>query len=92
MINSELIGFECRVSQPYSLPTPELTRFVNGVEFTNCFRSDAGLFLIVCRGLRDSGLVAVFIKQSVYGCEPTLKRRINELLAVLKFEELRNLS
>ena len=46
MVNSELLGFECRVSQPYNLPTPELTRFVNGVEFTNCFGFDAGYFLI----------------------------------------------
>jgi hypothetical protein len=45
MVNSELLGFECRVSQPYNLPTPELTRFVNGVEFTNCFGSNAGYFL-----------------------------------------------
>lgn len=75
MINSELIGFECRVSQPYNLPTHELTRFVKGVEFTNCFRSDAGLFLIECRGLRLRGLrpdgfIAALFKQMVYRREP----------------------
>ncbi len=42
MVNSRLLGFERRVYQPYNLPTPEPTRFVNGVEFTNCFGSDAG--------------------------------------------------
>lgn len=43
MVNSKKIGFERRVSQLYNLPTPEPTRFVNGVEFTNCFGIDAGI-------------------------------------------------
>ena len=42
MVNSRLLGFERRAYQPYNLPAPEPTRFVNGVEFTNCFGSDAG--------------------------------------------------
>lgn len=49
MVNSELLGFERRAYQPYNLPAPEPTRFVNGVEFTNCFPSDAGFVPIHCR-------------------------------------------
>ena len=41
VVNSETVGFERRAYQPYNLPAPEPTRFVNGVEFTNCFESDA---------------------------------------------------
>lgn len=28
LVNSELLGFECRVYQPYNLPTHERSRFV----------------------------------------------------------------
>ena len=61
MVNSDYLGFECRVSQSYNLPTLELTRFVNlGVEFTNCFGIDAGNALnqlsVTSRGVFFSAL------------------------------------
>ena len=43
MVNSATLRFEGRVSQLYNLPTHELTRFVNNVEFTNCFGKGAGI-------------------------------------------------
>ena len=76
MINSKLIGFECRVSQPYNLPTHELTRFVNGVEFTNCFRLNAGLTLT---------------KQPIDFCKPVLQTRVAKLLSFLQPQQLRYL-
>ena len=77
MINSKLLGFECRVSQPYNLPTHELTRFVNGVEFTNCFRLDTGLYLV---------------EQLIDNSQPVFQMCVAKLLFVLQFQQQGNLA
>ena len=96
MINSELLGFECRVSQPYNLPTHELTRFVKGVEFTNCFKFGAEFSKLYAMAslppVGGSGQVSInAVEQPVYLGEPVLQPSVLNAVRGLQFEELRYL-